>query len=173
MVGGRRIVDRVIAAIVVATGENPVLITSSVEAPAWKTGLEIIPDVAAGPQSSLRGILTAIMAGTGPVLITGWDMPFIAASLLTDLVARSAGFDAYLPEGEPLCGVYTPACAEPIRLQLERGERKAVAFHSQVRAGLMPRSAVERFGEPGVLFFNVNSAVDLAEAEELWRNRRG
>ncbi|MGH7607400.1 MAG: molybdenum cofactor guanylyltransferase [Gemmatimonadales bacterium] len=184
-VGGRRILDRVVASVAAVTGAAPLLIANDPEAPGWRPDLRTIPDVRPG-SGSLGGIYTAVVAaGEGgaeappppPVLCVAWDMPFVPAALLQALVdgAAAGGFDAYLPESggrrgvEPLCAVYGPACRAAIARRLDAGDLKAVAFHDDVRAGILPLDRVRRFGDPDVLFFNVNTPADLAEAEALWQ----
>jgi len=131
-----------------------------------------VPDVRAGC-GSLGGIYTAVLSGPGAVLCVAWDMPFVTADLLAALVKGSPGFDAFLPESngprgmEPLCAVYGPACAPAIERRFAAGELETIAFHSDVRVGRLPLERVRRFGDPDILFFNVNSPEDLERAERL------
>ena len=173
-VGGKRILDRVVEAVWSATGAAPVLIANAPEASGWRDDLEIVPDRLAD-QGSLGGIYTAVTAGPGPVLLVAWDMPFVPETLLEALVAGSKPYDVYLPDSggrrgvEPLCGVYGPACEAAIRTSLEKGDRRAIGFHDAVRVGTLPRDAVARHGEVSHMFFNVNTAGELSEAEDLWK----
>lgn len=173
-VGGRRILDRVVAAVAAATGGLPVLVANAPDAPSWRPDLRALPDTRPGG-GSLGGIYTAVGAGTGAVLCVAWDMPFVTADLLRALVDGSAGFDAFLPESggrrglEPLCAVYGPACGPAIERALERGDLRAIGFHTDVRVGTLPLDRVRGFGDPDALFFNVNTPDDLARAEDLWR----
>lgn len=175
-VGGTRILDRVIAAVVDATGAPPLLITDIPDADRWHADLTIVPDALPG-RGTLGGIYTAVTVGDGPVLVVAWDMPFVTADLLRALVRASAPCDAFLPESggprgvEPLCAVYRPACAPAILDALERKDYRAVAFHDRVRAGTLPLETVATFGRPEELFFNVNTADDLARADAIWRAR--
>jgi len=176
-VGGQRILDRVASAVEAATGQRPLLVANAADAAEWRPDLQVtrdrLPD-----QGSLGGIYTAVTAADGPVLVAAWDMPFIPVGLLQALVAGSAGCDVFLPDSggrrgvEPLCGVYGPACAAAIRARLEQGDRRAIGFHADVRVGTLARDEVARFGDPAVMFFNVNTADELRKAEELW-NQRG
>jgi len=175
-IGGRRILDRVVEAVAAVTGAPPLLVANAPDAAAWRSDLDTIPDVRPNC-GSVGGIYTAIAAGTGPVLCVAWDMPFVHEGLLHALVAGSAGFDAFLPESdgrrgvEPLCAVYGPACGPAIAGRLDAGELKAIAFHDDVRVGILPLQEVRRFGDPDELFFNVNTPEDLDRAEAVWRRR--
>jgi len=104
-------------------------------------------------------------------------MPFVTAELLRALVEGSAGCDAFLPESdgrrgvEPLCAVYGPACGPAIERQLARDDLRAIGFHADVNVGTLPLERVRVFGDPDVLFFNVNTPADLERAEAVWRQR--
>jgi molybdopterin-guanine dinucleotide biosynthesis protein A len=104
-------------------------------------------------------------------------MPFVTAPLLQALIEGSPEFDAFLPESggrrgvEPLCAVYGPACRAAIERALERGDRRAIAFHDGVRVGTLPLDRVRACGDPDELFFNINRPEDLERAEALWRRR--
>jgi molybdopterin-guanine dinucleotide biosynthesis protein A len=173
-VGGERILDRVVRVVQQTTGHPPLLVANAPEARTWRPGLEIKADVRPGC-GSLGGIFTAVSAGEGPVLVVAWDMPFVSPDLLAALVKGAEGFDAFLPESggkrgvEPLCAVYGPACEPAIRDRLDQEDFRAIGFHEDVRVGTLAAEQVAAFGNPETLFFNVNTAEDLARAEELWR----
>jgi molybdopterin-guanine dinucleotide biosynthesis protein A len=172
-VGGERILDRVVGVVTQAVGDRPLLVANAGDAAQWRPDLRVIPDVLPD-EGSLGGIYTAIAADAGAVLLVAWDMPFLPASLLEALIRGSDGYDAFLPESggrrgvEPLCAVYGPACGPAIRQRLAIGDRRAIAFHADVRTGTLPREDVAHHGDPELMFFNVNTADDLRRAEELW-----
>ena len=172
-VGGRRILDRVAAALTTATNEPPLLVANDPEAARWRADLQTIPDVRPGA-GSLGGIYTAVSAAREPVLCVAWDMPFLSADLLRALVTGAAEFDVFLPESvgrrgvEPLCAVYDPRCIPAIERQLASGDLRAISFHADARVGTLSLDDVRALGDPEVLFFNVNSPDDLVRAEEIW-----
>jgi molybdopterin-guanine dinucleotide biosynthesis protein A len=175
-VGGRRILDRVVDALAIATGAPPLLVANAPDAATWRADLRCVPDVRTGA-GSLGGIYTAVCAGPDPVLCVAWDMPFVSAALLRALVAGSGGFDVFLPESggrrgvEPLCAVYGSACRAAIEQALVRGDLRAIAFHDAVRTGTLSLDRVRAFDDPETLFFNINRPEDLDRAEALWRQR--
>lgn len=177
-VGDHRILDTVVEALHAATGSLPVLLANTPDAAAWRSDLAVVPDQLSGT-GTLIGIHTAVTAGDGPVLIAAWDMPFLHPDLLRTLCDRSVGFDVYLPESrgprgcEPLCGVYGPACADPIARTVGDGDLRATAFHHDVKVGFLPIGEVERFGNPDEMFLNVNAPEELAAARALHRRRTG
>jgi molybdopterin-guanine dinucleotide biosynthesis protein A len=177
-VGGRRILDRVVASVQAVTGALPLLIANAPGASAWRPDLNTIPDTRPG-LGSLGGIYTAVAAGPEPVLCVAWDMPFVPEALLRALIdgAKAENYDAFLPESsgrrglEPLCAVYGPACGPAIERRLESGDLKAISFHTDVRVGILSLAQVRGFGDPDELFFNVNTPDDLERAEALWQRR--
>jgi molybdopterin-guanine dinucleotide biosynthesis protein A len=177
-VGGTRILDRVVERVQAVTGTPPLLVANAPGASAWRPDLQTIPDARPG-FGSLGGIYTAVTAAPEPVLCVAWDMPFVPAALLGDLVAgATAGdYDAFLPESsgrrglEPLCAVYGPACGPAIARRLETGDLRAISFHADVRVGILSLAQVRAFGDPEELFFNVNTPDDLERAEALCRRR--
>jgi molybdopterin-guanine dinucleotide biosynthesis protein A len=70
---------------------------------------------------------------------------------------------------EPLCAAYGPACLQPIAERLDAGDLRAIAFHPRISVGILPLAEVRSFGDPAFLFFNINTADDLATADQLWR----
>ena len=153
------------------TGTAPALVTTAPEAPGWRPGLEIVPDLISGG-GALGGIHAAVSrAAPDLVLCVAWDMPFLTAALLTALVEGAAGFDAFLPESggprgvEPLCAVYGPACAAAIAKCHAAGDDRAIAFHDEVRVGTLSLARVRQLGDPARLFFNVNTPADLERAQ--------
>lgn len=172
-VGGRRVVDRVVDALVAATGALPILVANDPRAAEWRPGLAVHKDVVEG-MGSLGGILTAVETA-GSVLCVAWDMPFVNAPLLLALAGLLDGADVAIPESdsrrgvEPLCAAYGPACGPAIRTALARGDQRAIAFHRDVRVARLARERVLQYGDPDVLFFNVNTPSDLERAESLCR----
>ncbi len=175
-VGGQRILDRVAEAVRAATGEPPLLVANAPDARNWRPDLTTIPDRRPGC-GSLGGIHTAVAAAPGPVLCVAWDMPFLPVGLLRALIEESAPYDVFLPESdgrrgvEPLCAVYGPACAGAIARRLDAGDLRAIGFHGDVKVGRLPLERVRGFGDPAMLFWNVNEPDDLERAEALWRQR--
>jgi molybdopterin-guanine dinucleotide biosynthesis protein A len=179
-VGGHRVLDRVVAAMRAALGTDPFLVANAPDAPQWRSDLRCVPDLRAG-MGSLGGVYTALAGGAGPVLVAAWDMPFLEPELLAALIAGASSYDVFLPESgspghgsgpvEPLCAVYGPGCLAPIERALGRGDLAMISFHDSVRVGTLSLDRVRSFGDPTVLFFNVNDPADLERAERLWRQR--
>jgi molybdopterin-guanine dinucleotide biosynthesis protein A len=174
VVGGERILDRLVRTMTRSLGEPPLLVANSPDAHTWRTDLRVTRDLRPG-LGSLGGIYTAVAAAPAPVVCVAWDMPFVTAALVRALADGLARHDAVLPESdgrrgvEPLCAAYGPACLEPIAERLDAGDLRAISFHPRISVGILPLAEVRAYGDPAFLFFNVNTADDLARADELWR----
>jgi len=150
-----------------------ILVTGAPDADRWLPGTRVIPD-AWRKQASLVGIHTALNYARQPILVVAWDMPFVSRPLLELIADRSTKSSfATIAEGadhqlEPFCAVYTPECLPTIEGQLAaddlRLSRLLELLPSYER---IPAGDVAQLGEPSRLFFNVNTAEDLALAEQM------
>jgi molybdopterin-guanine dinucleotide biosynthesis protein A len=176
VVGGRRILDRVVDELVAALGTPPLLVANAAEAASWRPDLEVVADDRPG-LGALGGIYTAVVKGPAPVVVVAWDMPFLGAPLLRALADGLEDADACLPSSggprglEPLCAAYGPACRTAIEQSLADGDLRAIGFHRFLRVGILPIESVSALVDPALAFFNVNTANDLAEAEASWQAR--
>lgn len=119
------------------------------------------------PAHPLRGILSALEAAGGPVLVLGCDMPFVTPPLLGRLAqqepAAVAEVDGRL---EPLLALYGPGDAAALEAALEARAplRHAMEGLDPVRLG---EGELRRFGDPALLVRSINTPEDLAEAARL------
>ena len=163
-------------AVATAVGRPPLLVANAPDAPEWRPDLRTVPDVQPG-LGSLGGVYTALTVLGGPIVCVAWDMPFVTPELLQELLEGLRTHDAHIPEShgprglEPMCAVYGPNCVQAIAGAVEEGDLRAVGFHARVRVKRLPLNRVRHFGDPGELFFNVNTEADLRRANELWRQR--
>jgi len=171
VVGGARILDRLVAEFERALGETPLLVANDPGAGDWHPGMTVVADATPG-LGALGGIWTAVQAGPAPVVVAAWDMPFVTSRLLGALADGLEGHDACLPASggprgvEPLCAAYGPACEVAIAAAIARGDPRAIGFHRDVRVRILPAAEVAALGDPERLFFNVNTAEDLTLANE-------
>ncbi len=176
LVGGERILDRLARTLTNALGEPPLLVANAPEARSWRTDLRTTADVRPG-MGALGGIYTAVVEAPAPVVCVAWDMPFVSESLVRALAGGLERCDALLPQSdgrrgvEPLCAAYGPACSQAIAASLTAGDLRAIGFHDRIRVGILPLTEVRALADPDFLFFNVNTADDLAKADQLWRQR--
>ena len=174
LLGGERILDRLVTAMTAALGQPPLIVANAPDAKHWRPDLRTIGDTRPG-LGSLGGIYTAVVEAPAPVVCVAWDMPFVSESLIRLLADGLESHDAVLPESggrrgvEPLCAAYGPACRDAISDTLTAGDLRAIGFHDRIRVGILPLSEVRGLADPELVFFNVNTADDLAKADQLWR----
>ena len=131
------------------------------------------------------GLHTALSVGADSVLVVAWDMPFVNDSLVRMISERAQGAAfAVIPEGpgvsggvaekggrlEPFCAVYTRACLPIVEAALDAGDLRLWRLIDRLPSIVrVPVEDVARAGEAARLFFNVNTAGDLAVAERMAR----
>ena len=168
-VAGRRIIDRVADALRDVT-DDLLLVANDPAAADWLPGIRVQQDLVPNA-GGLGGIHAALHAARTPVLIVAWDMPFVPAALLARLRELGRSADVAVPESgsrrgvEPLCAFYAPTCLPAIEQSLADGDRRVIGFHERVRVARLPADEVSAFGDPELLFMNVNTPDDLTRAE--------
>jgi molybdopterin-guanine dinucleotide biosynthesis protein A len=168
LLDGIPIIDRQIAEL--REVADPIFIVAPDPAPFLPLGLAVVPDVVAGC-GVLGGIYTAIMRSPRRrTLVVAADLPFLSGALLERLV-RESDADLVVPRGprgyEPLCAVYSGACAEPIRRRLESGTLKAAVLPEGVRVEEIGPARLAEYDPDGLLFININTPDDLERARDL------
>jgi molybdopterin-guanine dinucleotide biosynthesis protein A len=175
-VGGEPIARRAVRALREAV-DRVVLVANDAET--YETlGLETRADMRPG-LGALGGIHTAVAwaeaDGYRGALVAACDMPFLSSALLRRLAVRAAADEVVAPESdsrrglEPLCAFYGVDCREAIEAALDRGKRQVISFFADVRLRVISRDEVAGFGDPAILFLNVNTPEDRARAEEAAR----
>jgi molybdopterin-guanine dinucleotide biosynthesis protein A len=170
LVRGVRIVDRVRAALEPVV-DDLLLIANDPAADSWLPGVRLEHDVLRDV-GSIAGIHAALVHAGSPVLVVAWDMPFVPTGLLRALRDTGRDADAAVPESdsrrglEPLCAYYAPACVPAIERRIAAGDRRVIAFYDDVTVARLRAEDVARFGDPALLFMNVNTPEEriLAEA---------
>lgn len=172
-VGGIRVIDRVATALSSAT-DALIIASSHPDAAAWIPGVPIAPDVLP-VRASVTGIHAALVAARSAVMAIAWDMPFVPAPLVAELVARlAAGATAVVPRpagAEPLCAAYSATARGHIEAMTAGGLMKLASILERLPGvEFVEAPALRRFGDPEVMFFNVNSAADLERAQAIARS---
>ena len=174
-VGGQRIIDRVAGALDPFVDEFLIMASAS-DASNWMPGTRVVADILPGGGSA-AGVHASLRAAKGAVFVAAWDLPFIVPAVVGAIVEKTLGredeMDAVVAIGprpgtpEPLCGWYGPACAAAIETGWTAGDRSLRGLLSRVRTVIVPANVIVAIGPPERLFFNVNSAVDLAQARVM------
>jgi molybdopterin-guanine dinucleotide biosynthesis protein A len=175
-VGGIRIIDRVALALRDVTPDL-LIVSNDPGASAWIDGVPVVADLYPG-RASLLGIHAALKQAARDVVVVAWDMPFVPAALVRALTARrEAGVSAVVPEGphgpEPCCALYTTdALAHIEGLVVEGALKLGAMLHALPTVVSLALDDVRAFGDPEVIFTNVNTADDLLHANGIARPPR-
>jgi molybdopterin-guanine dinucleotide biosynthesis protein A len=166
-IGGQRIIDRQLAVLheVVDTVFAVSSATVEPEAP-----LSVVRDQFPD-HGALGGIYTAIVSSpTDRTVIVACDLPFLTAAFLTHMAGIAA--DLVMPRStrgyEPLCAIYSRACADPIRRRLERRQLEASVFPEGVKVAEIAPEVLAAYDADGLLFVNVNTPHDYERAQQLF-----
>jgi molybdopterin-guanine dinucleotide biosynthesis protein A len=129
-----------------------------------------------GGAGALAGVHAALLwaseRGQRGVLAVGCDMPFLSPALMGALLAGRDGHDVVIPESEgrrgvePLCAFYGISCIAPVERAIARGDARMIGFHADVVVQRIPLDAVRAFGDPTILFMNLNTEADRIAAEQ-------
>ncbi|MEX0906748.1 MAG: molybdenum cofactor guanylyltransferase [Gemmatimonadota bacterium] len=176
-VGGVRVVDRVASALraVVAAADivaivNDAALGDEIALP-WRSDVLAGVGAVAGVHAALAWALERGCAGA---LVVACDMPFVESALLRailDAAEPAVAPDAVLPESagprgvEPLCAWYATSCISAIEAAAARGDGRMIGFHSDIAVTRIPLAQVRAFGDPSLLFRNLNTPADLLDAE--------
>lgn len=140
-----------------------------------KLGLRVVADDRPG-QGPLGGIVTALHLSPCPwSLILGCDLPYLSRDWLGCLLSRAVASRAELvvPEGpngpEPLCAVYHKRCEASFLTCLARGVRKVTEAFAGRDVEVIAPEEWKPFDPQGLLFRNMNTPEDLAEAQARFR----
>jgi molybdopterin-guanine dinucleotide biosynthesis protein A len=126
-------------------------------------------------RSSLTGIHAGLFSAIHPyAFVTACDTPFIRKELVQLLVSEiDPRYDVIIPETpsglEPLLAVYSKQCLHAAARNLERGRYKIQSIFKSLRIRKIPAAVLMQADPELISFFNINTAQDLAEAEERIR----
>ena len=167
---GIPLIERVLARIDGLADE--ILITTNHPETLTHLNLRMAGDEVPGA-GALHGLKTALDAARGElVLVLSCDTPFVNRELLEHLLSRAHEADAIVPKHddkyEPLQAVYNRArCLPAVEAALLASKRRMVSFYPQVHVLPIEENVLSRLDPSGLSFFNVNTAEDLARAEQL------
>jgi molybdenum cofactor guanylyltransferase len=166
--GGRSIVERVVAALTPAV-DDVLVVTNTPELYAF-LGLPMVADVYPD-HGSLGGIYSGLRAAGEIAFTVACDMPFLHPEVVRLVVGRAGEGDVVIPrvgeQLETLHAAYSPACLAPIEARLRAGRLKIVGFFDDVRVVEVGAAEVARFRDPTVAFMNVNTPDELERARAL------
>lgn len=166
---GRRIIERVIRALEAAV-DDLLVVTNTPELYAF-LGQPMVPDIFPD-HGSLGGIYSGLQAAPGEAAFTvACDMPFLRPEIVRLVVDRAGAGDVVIPrvagQYETLHAVYRKTCLPPIQERLIQGRLKITDFFDAVRVAVIEEAELTRYGDPAVIFMNVNTPEELERARVL------
>src|SRR5262245_57805018 len=166
--GGRRIIDRVVD-VMRAVTDDLLIVTNTSDAYA-SLGLPMVGDVFPD-HGSLGGIYSGLRAASRDSIFTvACDMPFLMPDVARLVIDRAALADVIVPvvggRFETLHACYAKSCLGPMESKLRAGDLKIAGFFNTVRVLTISEEEVGRFRSPDLVFMNVNTPDEMAEARE-------
>lgn len=163
-------------AIVSELGDEVLIITNSPKDYEY-LGVRLVSDEQPG-LGALNGLHTALKSARGEhVLVLACDLPFLNRELLGHLLDLAHEADVIIPmraeEYEPLHAVYSRDCIRHIQRALSFGNKRMISFFPDVAVLAVHDETLRSFDPEGLSFFNLNTAHDLIQAEEIYRRREG
>jgi molybdenum cofactor guanylyltransferase len=136
-------------------------------------GVPSYPDQGEGQKpNSLRGIFTGLTAS--PTVYTFFapcDMPFLNPMALRRMRETLPDCDAFVPWSgdfwQPLHAIYSKNCLPVIEDQVIHNNFKIMQFYGKVKTCTIDMHSLENMNPALPLFFNLNTASDLAAAEQM------
>jgi molybdopterin-guanine dinucleotide biosynthesis protein A len=167
--GGRRIIERVAAAIA-GVVDDLLLVTNTPELYRF-LDLPMVPD-AFPDGGSLGGIYSGLRAASGDAAFTvACDMPFLHPDAVRLVVSRAPEADVVIPRAggrlETMHASYHKHCLPHMEERLRAGQLKIVGFFDKVRVLTIEEAELAPYGDPAVMFMNVNTPDELARAARL------
>ena len=166
--GGRRIIDRVVE-VMRAVTDDLLIVTNTPEVYA-SLGLRVVADIFPD-HGSLGGIYSGLRAASRDAIFTvACDMPFLAPDVARLVTDRAALADVVVPMSggrfETLHACYARSCLGPMESNLREGRLKIAGVFDAVRVLVISEDEVARFRSPDLVFMNVNTPEEMAEARE-------
>jgi len=121
----------------------------------------------------LGGLLVSLSKMTmGKAVVIPCDVPFLAVGLLNHLIQVSSDTDIVMPvtgRTQPLTGVYSKRVLPILKENISRGVLSLHGLVQDKRLNVVRIGSeqVRKFGDPRVLFFNVNTQKDLGRAKQM------
>lgn len=128
----------------------------------------VVEDIVAG-RGPLGGIYTALYACTGDsCFVCAADMPRLNAGFISCMVSMAGRHAIVMPVWsrgmEPLHAVYRKDLLPLVKSVLDSGDGRASSLALHADTLLVPEETIRRYGEPSVMFANINTPDDLVNA---------
>jgi len=167
-VGGRRVMDRLMSALSSYFREIILVTNDPVRYLEWDV---VIVTDHFDQRSSMTGIHAGLFAASHPhALVTACDMPFVQPAMIELLLGSvEAHLDVIIPRTalgfESLMAIYSKRCLKHMEAALIKREYQIQRIFNKIRKCEIQESTLRSRDADLISFYNLNSPVDLAEAE--------
>ena len=144
----------------------------------------LVPDAYPG-SGPLGGIYTGMQAASHSYsFAVAGDMPLLSGRLIGWMIREPRDYDVLVPRVGPakarnrlgvesLHAIYSRACQEPMRRQLEAGNPQVIGFYGAVRVRMIEPETLAELEPGGHAFRNVNTPDELEEVRRLLAGEQG
>ena len=121
-------------------------------------------DLKCGP---IGGIYTGLKESDSVYnFVLAVDHVFVDKEMISYMMEKEKTYQALISKTgdfiQPLCGIYTKSVLEIIERKIKKGEYKLSEIFNEVKTEYLEKE-LEQFGNPEILFFNLNTEKDLEE----------
>lgn len=133
--------------------------------------IRLVSDIFPG-KGPLSGIHTGLShAKYDRVFIVPCDMPFLSMELAMHMIRLVGTHHGVVPRiggyFQPLCAAYSRSCLPVIEDSLHKGHLKISGVYELLDILYLEETKIREYGDPDVLFHNVNSRDDLRLADAI------
>lgn len=171
-VSGQKLIENILGK-VTETFDEVVLVTNDPDAYSGyaKEKIRLVTDIIPN-KGPLSGIHTGLFRASNDLVLTvPCDMPFLSMELGLHMIGMLEERDGVVPRigsfFQPLFAAYSRRCLPVIEESLLSDRLKISAIYRLLDILYINENQIRRFGDPAVLFYNINNRDDLKNAERL------
>ena len=173
-VGDKRIIEHILDSL--REFETVIVCRNKEQSSLYSKYSTTITDILEG-MGPLGGIHAALKHFKKHVLVVSSDMPFLNPKVCKTIYSECEDADAVIPKWEngrlePTLASYSISLIPAIERCHQIGEKKVLkAIEGLERVKFYPVQELKKFDSELLTFMNINTAEDLAKAEEIRRKR--
>lgn len=106
------------------------------------------------------------------------DLLFVSKELLKYMIEKEKNYDILLIKTgdyfQPLCGIYSKKVLNSMEENIKTGQYsvKSLLQSDKLNIKFIEKKELKKFGDPGILFFNLNTKKDLEFANKYYDTTR-
>lgn len=173
-INGKRIIDNVLGKLTAELDEVIIVTNEPQEYVKYSNDkVRVVTDIIPG-KGPLSGVHSGLIHTSNNIILTvACDMPFLNMDMAKYMIEVAGESDVVVPiignNMEPLFAVYQRKCLQVIERELKQGHLKISRVYELLDILYIQEETIKKFGDPNVLFYNVNNRDDLRKAQEMAR----